>query len=234
MNVSKPATKPAAKPAAKPAIQHEKVEGAMDAGAEQRHVILAQIDTGADLYENALVEGIKMTVKYGKTSPDEVAKYFTRCASPSVYASNFNRGFKVQLILGTAETLALIDKLAAGKGAGFPRVNAGLSEVLRAASESGKSTLTRKEAAAVAKRADAKARAPKQDAVQRGPKAPDKVTLAKAAIESGAGVREMAAAVKLMSQQAHRLPIVAGKESAMRAALAALADAAEKWAILAA
>jgi len=219
---------------------------ANDAHAAQRAETLGAIDTAEDLQQTALVAGLKMTVLHGATSEAEVRKHYTRCNSPAPYASWFNLGDKAQQIVGQKLALKAIDDAAErGTGSAFQRAREALSGIISRAKVAGVKELGAKLAQAAVKEAVAEARtksemrrAAKKSATPtqtktRGVRSQDTLTMATAALECGKGHREMAAFVKLASQQAHRLPEVAGRESACRDALAALAAASEAWSVFA-
>lgn len=200
----------------------------------ERIKVLDNIDTAEDLLGTALLEGLRMTVLYGATSKDEVAEHYTRCGSPEVYASWFNRGDKAQAVIGRKLALEVIDKAAATKngGAAFVKARDALKAVIDTAKSSGSKQLANKPAATAVKAALALVSAPRVKA-SRPVKSQDSATMAAAALECGKGHREMAGFIKLASQQAHRLPAPAGREEAHRKALTALAEASEAWQVFA-
>lgn len=207
---------------------------ANQAGAAQRIEILDAIDTAEDLRGTALVEALKMTARFGRTSEKEVREHYTRCDSPSVYASYFNRGAKVMEIVGEKLALQAIDNaVAAAKGgAGFTRALGALKSIIDEAKKAGAKQLNNRDGAAAVKRAVAftvQQTARKSAAKKRGTVAQDSKTMAAAALESGKGHREMAAFIRLASQNAQRLPELQGRESVHREALKALAHASEVW-----
>lgn len=212
---------------------------ANERGVAERSAILDRIDTAEDLLGTALIEGLRMTVQYGPTSAKEVTAHYTRCGSPDVYASWFNLGHRAQLIVGEKFAMkAIDDAIAAGAGSMFQRAREALAGICARAKNAGVKELGPKLAQAAVKEsvkeAQAKATtrkvAKKSATTTRGTKSQDAATMAAAAMECGKGHREMAAFMKLASQQAQRLPEPEGRASAHREALAALATAAEKWA----
>lgn len=212
---------------------------ANDAGRVERLNALRNIDTAEDLFGTALVAGLRMTAEFGPTSKGEVAEGYTRCKSPDVYASWFNRGAKAAAVIGIAATLQLIDKASEGKG-GFQKAREALASIVTQAKQAGAKELAPKAAKAAVtfalksadnKSAERKAAAPKAEGLVR--RSPAVLKLASEAVNSGKGWAEMAAFVKLASQTAHRMPEPEGREAAGREALAALALACEKFAVFA-
>lgn len=221
-------------------------EQAANAHAAERAAILENIDTAEDLLGTALIEGLRMTVQFGPTSAIEVRKHYTRCGSPDVYASWFNLGDKAQAIVGQKLALkAITDAAALGTGSMFQRAREALSGIVQRAKSAGVKELGVKPATEAVKASVAEARAKAETrratkksttttvTTSRGVKAQDTATMATAALECGKGHREMAAFVKLASQNAHRLPAPVGRESAHRDALAALSTACELWSVFA-
>lgn len=214
-----------------------------NAHAADRAKVLDAIDTAEDLLGTALVEGLRMTARFGRTSSDEVAKHYTRCNNPAVYASWFNLGNRAMLIVGEKLALDTIERATAtGKGSMFQRAREALLAVCNTAKKSGVKELSGRAAqtavkeavqSAVTKADDRKTPKPTLTVV-RGTKAQDAATMAAAALECGKGHRELAAFLKMASQQAQKLPELQGRETAHRAALKALADAAEAWQVFAA
>lgn len=206
------------------------------AHAKERALILDGIDAAEGLLGEALVEGLRMTVKLGQTSKDEVAAHYTRCNSPDVYASWFNLGFKAQAIVGEKLALEAIDRaIASGKGSAFQRAREALSAIKNVAKEAGvkqvdgrKATALVKDAVKVAFTAATTRATAKKSA--KGAQPARTATMAAAAIESGKGAKEVASAVKLASQNASRMAAPEGKETAWKEAVAALQLAAEKFA----
>lgn len=212
-----------------------------NAHAADRAKVLDAIDTAEDLLGTALVEGLRMTVRYGRTSAAEVAQHYTRCGSPDVYASWFNLGDRAQQIVGIKLAMDAIDRaIASGKGSMFQRAREALKGVCDAAKSQGVKTLNAKAGAAAVKsavttaQAGAEARKAAKPAAtaKRGTKSPDSATLAAAAIASGQGHREIGAALKLVSQNASKLAALQGREALQRDALKAIQEACEKWALL--
>lgn len=217
-----------------------------DTHANARQTLLGQLNTADDLLGNALVFALRMTAEHGKTSADEVAKYYPRCASPAQYSSMFNLGAKVQGIIGEAATLALIDKAASGKGSGFNRAKAALASVVRTAKDSGVKTLGKAAAklasAGAIKAADASVEkaAAKREAAKATPPAPrapkpaeTQAKVVEAALQCGATHRSIASALKVISQQARKLSAPEGRDAAHTEALTALATACETWQVFA-
>lgn len=208
------------------------------AHAKERALILDGIDAAEGLLGEALVEGLRMTVKLGQTSKDEVAAHYTRCNSPDVYASWFNLGFKAQAIVGEKLALEAIDRaIASGKGSAFQRAREALSAIKNVAKEAGvkqvdgrKATALVKDAVKVAFTAATTRATAKKSAAKKGAQPSRTATMAAAAIESGKGAKEVASAVKLASQNASRMAAPEGKETAWKEAVAALQAAAEKFA----
>jgi len=212
-----------------------------DRHAADRARILDAIDTAEDLYGTALVEALKMTAQFGRTSSDEVKAHYTRCNNPAVYSSWFNLGHRAQEVIGVKATLDLIERACNnGKGAMFDRCKNALGALLRDTKESGVKTLDGRKATTAVKAAVAFATdksvvssARKADAKKatRGAQGQRSATMGAAAMESGRGAKELAAAVKLCSQNASRMPEPEGRESAWREAVQALQLAAEKLAV---
>jgi hypothetical protein len=189
---------------------------ANDAGKAQRATVLQAIDTAEDLLGAALVNGLKMTAQYGPTSKDEVAENYTRCNSPDVYASTFNKGAKAAAIIGIEATVKLIDS-ASGDGTGgrgYRKACDALASIITQAKTAGDKSATRKATTPVVR-------------------ARSTVNLATAALEAGKGHKELAAFIKLASNTAHRLPEREGRAELHREACAALAHACELWTTLA-
>ena len=219
------------------------------ANANKRAALLQNMDTATDLADSALVWGLKMTAMHGATSKDEVSAHFTRCASPAVYAADFNKGDKVQKVLGIAATIALIDKASKGKGSAYMRCKAALASVI--SSTKGQKKLNAaaikvatKHAMTAADESHDKlvaARAARKAAKGDKPAAPgkppavanDAPALAKAAMQVGTTHKAYASVIKLVSQSARKLEAPEGRKEAHAAALAALATACEAWQVFA-
>ena len=93
-----------------------------NAHAADRAKVLDAIDTAEDLLGTALVAGLQMTVQFGRTSTDEVAKHYTRCNNPATYSSWFNLGDRAQQVVGQKLALDAIERaIATGKGSMFQR-----------------------------------------------------------------------------------------------------------------
>lgn len=200
--------------------------------AEQRAQVLRNLETADDLMGTALVEAVKMTVTLGATSKDEVREHWPRCNHPDVYASYFNRGHKVQAIIGQARTLELIEQALKGTGGGaaFYRVLDALKAVMSRAKDAGQKTLEGREAQRAVREAVEKANAPKEKKTKgaRGQNNPTGQRAALAAQVAAALMpADIAAAARLLSQHAHRVDAPEGREDAWRKAQAALASAAE-------
>lgn len=216
---------------------------ANEAHKVERARVLGAIDTAEDLLGTALVEGLKMTARFGATSEDEVRANWTRCNSPAVYASWFNRGAKVAAIVGEKLALEAIDKSATtGKGAGFRKACDALKVIMDAAKEAtgkapgkaGCELSGRKAQAAVKSAVESAATAQEvrtvKEKAKRAPRAAaSEPTMEAAAALIGKGHREMAGYILLASQKAHKLPAPEGREAAHKEAVAALAKAAELW-----
>lgn len=236
MSKSSNARKPAAAAATTTISADSKL--ANTAGRPERLKILSAINTADDLLGGALLAALRMTAQYGPTSKDEVAEGYTRCNNPDVYASTFNRGAKVAAIIGIDATLELI--ASAGEGAGaYRKACDALGSVIQQAKDAGAKTMN-KSAAKLATRtalkvATDKAAGKKADkAAKRTIVRPQaQVTMAAAALACGKGHKEMAAFLKLASNAASKLPAREGKEALHREACAALADACEKFHMLA-
>lgn len=200
--------------------------------AEQRAQVLRNIDTADDLMGTALVEAVKMTVTLGATSKDEVRENWSRCNHPDVYASYFNRGHKVQAIIGQQRALELIDQTlkGAGGGAAFFRVLDALKAVMERAKEAGQKTLDGREAQRTVREAIKKANAPKEKKA-KGARGQNSATEQRAAVAATVAAAltpaDIAAAARLLSQHAHRIAAPEGREDAWRKAQAALAAASE-------
>ncbi|MCJ5943608.1 hypothetical protein LPK64_29105 [Klebsiella pneumoniae] len=200
--------------------------------AEQRAQVLRNIDTADDLMGTALVEAVKMTVTLGATSKDEVREHWPRCNHPDVYASYFNRGHKVQAIIGQARTLELIEQALKGTGGGsaFFKVLDALKAVMSRAKESGQKTMAGREAQRAVREAVEKANAPKEKKAKgaRGQNgATEQRATVAATVAAALTPADIAAAARLLSQHAHRIAAPEGREDAWRKAQAALASAAE-------
>lgn len=204
-----------------------------------RLAILEAIDTASDLLGASLLEGLRMTARFGLTSKAEVAEGWTRCNNPDVYAANFNRGYKAMQVVGEKLALELIDKAeAAGttarNGGGYMRALAALKSVIDGAKAAGVKELTGKAATTAVREAVAFCVKPKgEKSATRGPQAPNASTLIKAAQACGQGHAEMAAFLRTASHAAQSLPVPEGRETAHKDALELLADAAEAWAVFA-
>lgn len=210
------------------------------AGAAERASVLDKIDTAEDLLGTALIEGLRMTIMYGPTSTAEVTRHYTRCGSPAVYSSWFNLGDKAQKIVGQKLALkAVTDACAKGNGSMFQRAREALSGIVSRAKTSGVKELGPQLAAVAVKESVAEAKAKSETrgtakkSATRGVKTQDTATMASAALECGKGHREMAAFLLLSSQNAQRLPVLPGRETACREALDALAAASEAWQVFA-
>src|SRR5688572_17018735 len=169
---------------------------ANEAHKVERARILGAIDTAEDLLGTALLEALKMTARFGATSEDEVRANWTRCNSPGVYASWFNRGAKAASIVGEKLAIDAIERAAnAGKGAGFVKARDALKAICDAAKE-------------------ATGKAPgKAGCELSGRKAQAAV---KSAVESAATAQE----VRTVKEKAKRVPRVAASEPTMEAAAA--------------
>ena len=212
---------------------------ANDAHKADRLQALRAIDTAEDLLGAALVNGLIMTAQFGQTSKAEVAEGYSRCKSPDVYSSWFNRGAKVAAIIGEKATLELIDK-AAGDGtggAGFVKARDALGAVIKQASDAGAKTLAPAKAKAAVtfalKAAGDKSATRKAEKKNTVVRTRNQVTMAAAALEAGKGHKELAAFLKVATNAASRLPEREGREALHREAMAALQTACEKWTLLA-
>jgi hypothetical protein len=215
---------------------------ANDAYVQNRADILGKIDTAEDLLGTALVDGLRMTIVFGPTSKDEVRQHYTRCNSPDVYASWFNLGDRAQKVVGrTAAQQAIDGAIANGTGSMFQRAREALKNICDQARTAGVKELTGKAAKAAVKAAVTQATTSAAErkknksatatlSAARGTKSQDTKTMAAAALQCGKGHKEMAAFIRLASQQAHRLPAPEGREDLHTKALAALAAASEAWA----
>lgn len=207
--------------------------------AAERSKVLDAIDTAEDLLGSALIAGLRMTVEFGRTSAAEVQAHYTRCNNPAVYASWFNLGDRAQQVVGQKLALEAIAKAEATGSGSFQKAREALAAICSAAKGAGVKELNGRAAQAAVREAvksatdKAATRKAEKSAVKviRGTKAQDTTTMAAAALECGKGHREMAAFVKLASQQAQRLPEVQGRESAHREAVAALAKCSELWSV---
>lgn len=216
---------------------HGNTKHADDAHKADRALILDGIDKAEALLGDALIAGLQMTAKYGRTSTEEVAGHYTRCNNPAVYASWFNLGYRAMQVVGEKLALEAIDKaIRTGKGSQFQRAREALSAICRKAADAGvkqvdgrKATALVKDAVALASEKSAERKVAK--AAPKGAQGQRSATMGAAAIESGKGAREVAAAVKLASQNASRLEAPEGREAAWNEALAALQTAAEKLAV---
>lgn len=198
---------------------------------EERCAILDKMDTAEDLLGGALLEGLRMTVRYGETSPDEVRQNYTRCGSPKVYASWFNRGFKAQQIVGEKLALDAIDRAAKVEGgSAFKRACDVLKALCDTAKSSGVKELNQKDSREAIKSAVESLNTPRAQKL-RGPKSRHDTTMAQAALQSRGSIKAMAAFVKLAAQNAHHLAAPEGRETAFRDAVSLLEEAAEAWAI---
>lgn len=208
-----------------------------DRHAKDRAAILQAIDTAEDLLGTALVAALQMTARFGRTSKDEVRANWPRCNNPDVYASWFNLGAKAQAIVGEKLALQAIESATAkGTGSAFQRAREALSGIVRGANAQGVKTLDGRKAQALMKEAVGFATeksAERKAAKPKGAQGQRTATMGAAAIESGKGRRELAAAVKLCSQSGSRMEAPEGRESAWHEAMAALQVAAEKLALFA-
>ena len=208
------------------------------AGRAERITILSAINTADDLLGGALLAALRMTAIHGPTSKDEVAEGYTRCNSPDVYASTFNRGAKCAAIIGEAATLELIAAVGEGAGAYRKAVDA-LGSVIQQAKDAGTKQLN-KSAAKLATRTAVKVAADKAEGKKAAKAATrtvvrpqTQVTMAAAALACGKGHKEMAAFLKLASNAASKMPEREGREQLHREACAALASACEMFHMLA-
>lgn len=231
-----------AKPAASNVVTLPTRKGDADvattAHKAERLAVLSNIETASDLMGASLLEGLRMTARYGLTSKAEVAEGWPSCNHPDVYAANFNRGYKAMQIVGEKLALEAIDRAeAAGttarNGGGYGRALSALKSIIDGAKSAGVKELTGRAATAAVKDAVATCAKPKDaaPAKARAPQGPNATTLAKAALDMGKGHAEMAAFLKAASLVAQSLPVPEGRETAHRDALESLADAAEAWAI---
>ena len=238
MSKSSNARKPAAAPVVTVVTVVADSKLATVAGRAERITILTAINTADDLLGGALLAALRMTAVHGPTSKDEVAEGYTRCNSPDVYASTFNRGAKCAAIIGESATLELI--AAAGEGAGaYRKACDALGSVIQQAKDAGAKTLN-KSAAKLATRTAVKVAADKAEgkkaakvATRTVVRPQTQVTMAAAALACGKGHKEMAAFLKLASNAASKMPEREGREQLHREACAALADACEKFHMLA-
>jgi hypothetical protein len=219
---------------------HGNAKHADDAHKADRELILDGIDKAESLLGDALLEGLRMTIKLGRTSTEEVGAHYTRCNNPAVYASWFNLGNRAMMVVGEKLALQAIDNaIRTGKGSQFQRAREALGAVCRKAADAGVKTVDGRKAAALVKDAVALAtdksveRKTVTTTKAKGAQAPRTATLAAAAIEAGKGAKEVAYAVKLASQSASRLAAPEGRETAWAEAVHALQLAAEKLAVFA-
>ena len=236
MSKSSNARKPAAAAAAVTVVPDSKLANV--AGRAERITILTAINTADDLLGGALLAALRMTAIHGPTSKDEVAEGYSRCNNPDVYASTFNRGAKCAAIIGEAATLELIAAVGEGAGAYRKAVDA-LGAVITQAKDAGVKTLN-KSASKMAVKSAVKVAADKAEgkkaakvATRTVVRPQAQVTMAAAALACGKGHKEMAAFLKLASNAASKLPEREGREQLHREACAALADACEKFHMLA-
>ena len=236
MSKSSNARKPAAAAAAVTVVPDSKLANV--AGRAERITILTAINTADDLLGGALLAALRMTAIHGPTSKDEVAEGYSRCNNPDVYASTFNRGAKCAAIIGEAATLELIAAVGEGAGAYRKAVDA-LGAVITQAKDAGVKTLN-KPASKMAVKSAVKVAADKAEgkkaakvATRTVVRPQAQVTMAAAALACGKGHKEMAAFLKLASNAASKLPEREGREQLHREACAALADACEKFHMLA-
>lgn len=210
-------------------------------GAAERADILQRIDTAEDLLGGAMIEGLRMTVMHGPTSEAEVRQHYSRCGSPSVYASNFNRGHKAAQAVGEKLALETIAKAAAatGPGSAYRKACDALKAVIDAAKKAGgqlaskAAQATVRDAVKVASTAavDRKVKSQNAATAKRDTSGKSAATLAAASIQTGKGAREMAAFLTLAANNATRMEAPIGREAAWREACTALQDAVEKFAI---
>ena len=203
------------------------------AGRVERITILTAINTADDLLGGALLAALRMTAIHGPTSKDEVAEGYTRCNSPDVYASTFNRGAKCAAIIGIDATLALIAKVGEGAGA-YRKACDALGSVIQQAKDAGTKTLNKSAAklatVAAIKVAGDKATSKKAAKVAelRGPNTRrQQVQTVALLIDAGKGYKEMSALLIAASNTASRMPVGEGRDALHRKACAALADACE-------
>lgn len=213
----------------------------LDLSAEHeaaRRSAIEAIYTAEDLTTTALVAAIIATVDHGPTSKEEVAACWPTCNNPGVYASNFNRGHKVQLLIGQANAKKVIDDATKAEGGRvWERVLNATSTVIKAAKEQGKEKdgFTKSQATMVmrnAKAAAVQAGQPKERKVveRRGATAMDAATLAAAAAESGRSYADVAAFLSMVAKSADRLALPVGREEEHRQCMAALQATAQLWA----
>jgi len=214
---------------------------ANDAGKAQRAKILGAMNTADRAVGQALLEGLRMTIKHGPTSPDEVAQHFPRCSSPGVYASYFNRGAKAAAIIGERKALDAIAEAGKLTGAEFTNACDVLKAIGDAAKAEGVKEVGNREATAMTKAAVVKVKgaiaarkAAKSEGAtkdKRGTKSQDEATMREAAMQAGKGARETFHALQLLSNSARKLTAPEGREEAWKAGLAQLAAAVEAFAI---
>ena len=228
-------TATARKPA-QAAVQSDKNQAA-ERGKPERLQALGRIATGEDLYGTALVDMLRTVLAHGPTSTAEIAEGWPSCNNPKVYASYFNSADAAQKIVGLKAAEDIIATAEKAKGSTFANACKGFAYVRQAARDAGEKTLKPAAAKLAVKGATAAITAPKDKApapaAKKGAQGQKTATIAAAAIEAGQGPKAMANFLTLASQNAHRLPTTAGREQLHREACKALADAAEKWNLLA-
>lgn len=210
---------------------------AAERGKAQRLEMLGKIATGEDLLGTALVGMLRTVLQYGPTSVAEVTAGWPTCNSPKVYASYFNSADAAQQIVGQKAAEEVIVTAEKAKGSTFNLACKGFAYIRQAARDAGEKSLKPAAAKLAVKGAAAAITAPKAEkavpSAKRGAQGQKAATIAAAAIEAGSGPKSMAGFLTLASNNAHRLPVTAGREELHRAALKKLADAAEAWNLLA-
>lgn len=218
-------------------VQSDKLEADLR-HREERLEAFRKVATADDLAGSALVGALLAVAMHGATSKAEVAEAWPTCNNPDVYASYFNSADKVQKLIGLKATVDLITTAAStGGGAGFTKAREALAHVIRDAKAQGVKELKPAAARMAVKAAVQAATAPKPKTAKgaQGQRsgtmsAAKAATVGEAAIRSSESPKAVASALRLISQNAHRLPEPEGRSELFRVALKALEDAAEAWA----
>jgi hypothetical protein len=184
----------------------------------------------------ALIAVFLAVINGGQVTPDMLAKECPRIGESSrpVYASRFNLAGKVSKIIGADATRALIQTASDATGKAWENVIAALSNVRNEAAQGGVKLANDQQRASYVESAAAAvdSRNVARKAQKSATRAPSTAKLASAAIHAGNSHRDMAAALRLMSNQAHgRMTPPEGREDAHKKACAALAAAAEAWSV---
>lgn len=208
---------------------------AAERGKAERLQALERIATGEDLLGGALVGMLRTILAHGPTSVEEVKAGWPTCNNAKVYASYFNSADAAQKIVGLKAAEEIIATAEKAKGPSFNLACRGFAHVRQAARDAGEKQLKPAAAKLAVKGAAQVIQAPKDvvPSAKKGAQGQKAATIAAAAIEAGSGPKAMAGFLTMASNNAHRLPVTAGREQLHRDACKKLADAAEAWNLLA-